>query len=477
MTPSGKFTFYPIPSTEMPEAITVGPDGALWFTEARLGLGAAIGRITTTGQVTEFPDSFSGGLSGIVTGPDGALWFTEAAGAIGRITTTGQFSHYPLPSPQWAAPDQITVGPDGALWFTDYQQDTKKSMVGRITTSGQITMDPVAISAFPEGIVTGPDGNLWVTEADDQHIAMVTTGGVATEYSIHTAGPGGGDKNTGYGGIIVGTDGNLYFAEGNGDLAGLGSIGEISTTGVVQHFSTKTGGSLGFLTTLPGGTIYFTDPGSGAIGVMSGGGGSTPTPTPTPTPNPTATPTHSPTHTLTQTQTPIHFPNRILKTPTPAPPPAAPPLPLGYLRTPPLILGISAMANRRTGVEKVTLHLDQPVVAGHVLNPNFFQIITAGADGKLGTSDDVTTSIPAVYNARHHTITLTLSRRLVRVPGPKEILVQATGVVNAVEQHLAGNLGGTPGSNYESLLPPSSRPASARYLRRGGHHVGNRLAR
>ncbi len=35
----------------------------------------------------------------ITSGPDGALWFTELGGnAIGRITTAGQISQYPLPT-------------------------------------------------------------------------------------------------------------------------------------------------------------------------------------------------------------------------------------------------------------------------------------------------------------------------------------------------------------------------------------------
>ena len=63
-----------------------------------------IGRITTSGQVRDFPlptaDS-CGYLQSITTGPDGALWFTEVGfdggGWIGRITTSGQVRNFPLP--------------------------------------------------------------------------------------------------------------------------------------------------------------------------------------------------------------------------------------------------------------------------------------------------------------------------------------------------------------------------------------------
>src|SRR5262245_26658425 len=52
----------------------------------------------TAAQITEFsvPTSNSG-LWGITVGPDGALWFTEADGSkIGRITTAGMITEFPM---------------------------------------------------------------------------------------------------------------------------------------------------------------------------------------------------------------------------------------------------------------------------------------------------------------------------------------------------------------------------------------------
>jgi streptogramin lyase len=50
---------------------------------------------------------------------------------IGRITTTGEFSEFPLPTPD-SGPCGITVGSDGAVWFTE------RDKIGRI---GQIDED------------------------------------------------------------------------------------------------------------------------------------------------------------------------------------------------------------------------------------------------------------------------------------------------------------------------------------------------
>jgi len=68
-----------------------GPDGALWFAESS---GNNIGRITTSGAITEYPvPTVAGGLGGITAGPDGALWFIEeGSGKIGRITTPASTS-------------------------------------------------------------------------------------------------------------------------------------------------------------------------------------------------------------------------------------------------------------------------------------------------------------------------------------------------------------------------------------------------
>ena len=122
------------------DAIAAGPDGNMWFTESGSSLreehgpgdtGAGkIGRITPTGIITEYPllTPFTT-LGGITAGPDGNMWFTETfhsgvvavpplGGAIGRITPTGTVTEYPLPT-AGSSPRGIAAGPDGNMWFTD----------------------------------------------------------------------------------------------------------------------------------------------------------------------------------------------------------------------------------------------------------------------------------------------------------------------------------------------------------------------
>src|SRR5208282_4494157 len=94
-------------------------------------------------------------------GPDGALWFAEFYGnRIGRITTSGVITEYAVLTSD-SYPMQITAGPDGALWFNEIYTN----QIGRITTSGVITEYPTPTSdSYPYGITVGPDGALWFTE-------------------------------------------------------------------------------------------------------------------------------------------------------------------------------------------------------------------------------------------------------------------------------------------------------------------------
>ncbi|HEX2016612.1 MAG TPA: hypothetical protein VGN69_07945 [Solirubrobacteraceae bacterium] len=113
----------------MTHGITTGPDANLWFTELA---GNAIGVMGVSGSLLhEYPLTASSRPLNIAAGPDGALWFTEnnspTRAAIGRVTVSGQVTEWPLTGTN-AAPFAIVAGPDGNMWFTDYTR------LGRIST-------------------------------------------------------------------------------------------------------------------------------------------------------------------------------------------------------------------------------------------------------------------------------------------------------------------------------------------------------
>ncbi len=215
----GRITEFPLPTANSyPGAIAAGPDDALWFGER---LANKIGRMTLDGRVTEFPVSTavtfntpdgvvrgvecswqtsSPAEGGIVAGPDDALWFTEGMGnAIGRIDSAGQITEYPLPTPN-SNPIGIELGPDGALWFIE----RLGNRVGRITTDGVITEYAIQTAdSFPNVIVAGPDGNLWFTELRGDNLGRITPNGEMTEFPTPGLGPVG---------LAFGPEGALWLA-------------------------------------------------------------------------------------------------------------------------------------------------------------------------------------------------------------------------------------------------------------------------
>src|SRR5260370_1194034 len=125
ITTSGKITEFPLPSANtFPSSITAGSDGNIWFTGIGTNNGPSkIGVITPQGKIREFtlPHYI---LGSITRGPDGNLWFDEfqysrtgtTAAGIGRITTAGNISDFPLPTSS-NSPTSITFGTDHTLWF------------------------------------------------------------------------------------------------------------------------------------------------------------------------------------------------------------------------------------------------------------------------------------------------------------------------------------------------------------------------
>ncbi len=130
--------------------------------------------------ITEFKVNTVGVLQSITAGSDGNLWFTlddtSEGSEIGRITPSGAIIRgSPLPGSDYVTMSGITAGPDGNLWFTYQDWNTNESAIGRITTSGVITLFPTpTANSGSSDITTGPDGNLWFTESIGQ-IGCATT--------------------------------------------------------------------------------------------------------------------------------------------------------------------------------------------------------------------------------------------------------------------------------------------------------------
>jgi streptogramin lyase len=255
----GAFLEFPIPTAAgNPQGIALGGDGNLWFVETAAN---KIGRITTTGAVTEFSTGLtaSSGLARIALGPDGNMWFTESGtGKAGSITPSGTIAEYPIFTGD--GPFGIAAGADDNLWVTE----SSTAKIGIVDTTGALDGEPVTTAgSHPNEITSGPDNNLWFTEGQGDRIGRVTTDGVVAEFNVPTAG------SVPFG-ITAGEDGNLWFTECVGN-----KIGVITTAGAVTEFPVTGGGKPLGITSGADGNIYFALSTGNAIGQIPADGSGT----------------------------------------------------------------------------------------------------------------------------------------------------------------------------------------------------------
>ena len=130
-TAPGQITEFHLPRGSAPLEITTGADGNLWFTDVGWGLlrtriagQSWIGRITPSGQITEFSLPARQYLESISPlDLDGNIWFTARRwNRIGRITPSGQITEFQVPGAEREL-GSIVAGSDGNLWFADTEQD------------------------------------------------------------------------------------------------------------------------------------------------------------------------------------------------------------------------------------------------------------------------------------------------------------------------------------------------------------------
>jgi virginiamycin B lyase len=273
ITTAGVVTNYTDASIGAPTGITAGPDGALWFTNsgtcsshAPPCVHGSIGRITTSGVVTNYTDPTMHGPLQISTGPDAALWYTNfpdfpygpgkcppACGSIGRITTAGVVTDFTTTSPSAIdGPSGITAGPDGALWFANRFERT----IGRITITGTITALSDPFTIHPDAITAGPDGALWFTTSTNttHSVGRVTPGGVFSNYPVARCCPIG---------ISAGPDGALWYA-----LAAHpgGAVGRITTAGSIAGYRSPTIDAPFDTAPGPDGAVWFVNEDNNSIG-------------------------------------------------------------------------------------------------------------------------------------------------------------------------------------------------------------------
>ena len=231
-TELGEVTEFKVPLEGETRGITAGAEGDLWFTQSNVQMKSGqVGRITPTGEITEFPTGITSfpSESGITTGLEGDLWFDHLSGqGLGRMTPSGEGTDFPAGGgePELVA---ITTGSEGNLWFT---QDSVGS-IGEMTPTGVVTSVPTGNAwttpnLDTQGITTGPEGDIWFTEYSAHAIGRATPGGVVTKFTSGI--PSGAEPAA----IVSGPEGDLWFTEDGSEFG----IGRITPSGSVKVFNT-----------------------------------------------------------------------------------------------------------------------------------------------------------------------------------------------------------------------------------------------
>ncbi|HEY0279598.1 MAG TPA: hypothetical protein VGC32_15140 [Solirubrobacterales bacterium] len=162
---SGTLTKLPVTNIPAnPDDITAGPDGNVWFDSPN----SIVSRLVpATDAITEFgpAEGMQPGAApdAITAGPDGNVWFIDQNGgddAVGRVTSAGQITEFPVTGTPW----DLTTGIDGDLWVPM----SMPTAIDRVAPDGSVTQisagfDPGA-DLSETNIVVGPEGNLWTID-------------------------------------------------------------------------------------------------------------------------------------------------------------------------------------------------------------------------------------------------------------------------------------------------------------------------
>ena len=306
---AGKFTQFKVPTANSQlRYIAEGSDGNLWFTEGNEiftpnpdpNTGGTfhrnIGRITPTGEITEFriedgigPNECSCLLNDIVQGPDDVLYFTTNNNSLGRITTQGTlqpFIETPFPVGDHLArhgddlwindfnnrsiwrynipnnvftefsisnlgPSSIAVDEDGIIWFADAVLPNDPSSpaqgeIGRLNPADR-SVTTFNVDGLPRDVSIATDGAVWFTERfTPQGVGRLDPAtGVSTVFAVD-----GGPEE-----IAPAADGSMWFTRTTA-----GNIARISPDGTITAQSKAVKGSetFGITVTSDGGNPWFT---------------------------------------------------------------------------------------------------------------------------------------------------------------------------------------------------------------------------
>jgi virginiamycin B lyase len=266
-------------------SLTATDDGALWFSSfiwATDHDASVIGRIAPDGTTTK-----TAGSGELVAEPGGSMLIYRDQDGVRRISSTMSVTPIAGTAPGQYIFNRVVdgvIGPDGALWLASRQSYTFAGGLRRIVLApvGSYSEVPTQTTPvdYPTKVVKGPEGALYAVLTGSGQIGRLDAQG----HIVQRFTPPPMDDQCSITSqktpqdLVAGPDGALWMTFSNGCWLGrLTPSGSFSTVNVYKSFLTGSGQTsyLAFpsdLAVAPDGALWYTAPGSNAIGRYKPGG-------------------------------------------------------------------------------------------------------------------------------------------------------------------------------------------------------------
>src|SRR5437867_1845045 len=226
--------------TDIPAAVAVGQDGAIWFT---IDFSDAIG-VLRDGRLQKVPKGRENlEPLGLAVDRDGNAWYTDPlARAIGRVTAGGSVESFTLPTPI-ARLGRLAVAPDGAVWFADVWANSFTRL-----KDGTFAPHPLpSRDTGPFGVAVDASGTVWGSLQSANQLVRIAPDGQMTALDLPTRGAVPGD-------VAVDASGAIWFLETRANKIGRFAEGRFAEFAV----PTPSAGLAG-LAVAPDGAVWFAE--------------------------------------------------------------------------------------------------------------------------------------------------------------------------------------------------------------------------
>lgn len=202
--------------------LAVTPDGEVWFTQADW---SKIGKISTSGQITEYPYADGPFMVSSITTGLGSVWVTmwhldTEVGKIQRLSLNGVNERW-YDLPRYSRPSDIVVSTDGTLWLTG--RDAEYSpVIFRMTVAGELTEHKMSVN--PTELLAASDGKVWFIAPGSSEIGYFNGNGEIRRFTVMGANGGLDDLTEARGGTV-------WFSQNL-----VNRLGKIDSEGNMTHY-------------------------------------------------------------------------------------------------------------------------------------------------------------------------------------------------------------------------------------------------